>query len=81
MSSSPRLQEFQKASQMLTHTPIIRETKIVALKRDVENGQYRIKAEQVAAKLMRDHLQDLLDLTSAPAKPAPTSDTTDGVHA
>jgi anti-sigma28 factor (negative regulator of flagellin synthesis) len=41
---------------MLVRTIGIRETKISALRKDVENGRYSIKAEQVADKLMKDHL-------------------------
>lgn len=54
--SSPQLWEIQQAGSMLRQTINIRETKIVALKKDVESGEYSIKAEQVAEKLMKDHL-------------------------
>ena len=37
----------------------IRETRVVALRRDVESGHYSVKAEQVAEKLMQDHLLEL----------------------
>jgi flagellar biosynthesis anti-sigma factor FlgM len=59
MSSSPQLWEIQQAGQMVAQTLDIRETKIVTLRKDVESGQYSIKAEQVAEKLMQNHLLDL----------------------
>lgn len=61
MSSSPRLQEIQKAGQMLVQTVEIRETRVVALRKDVESGHYSVKAEQVAEKIMQDHLLGLID--------------------
>ncbi|MGH8068579.1 MAG: flagellar biosynthesis anti-sigma factor FlgM [Candidatus Entotheonellia bacterium] len=56
MNSSPRLREIQQASQILAQTLEIRETMIVALRRDIESGHYSIKADQVAEKIMQDHL-------------------------
>ncbi len=53
---SPRLREMQQAGQMLSQIIEIREIKVVALRNDVETGQYSIKADQVAEKLMKDHL-------------------------
>jgi anti-sigma28 factor (negative regulator of flagellin synthesis) len=38
----------------------IRETRIAALRRDIESGHYCVKAEQVAEKIMEDELLDLL---------------------
>ena len=59
MSFSPRLREIQQASQMLAHTLEIRERRIVALRKDIESGHYSVKADQVAEKIMKDHLLDL----------------------
>jgi anti-sigma28 factor (negative regulator of flagellin synthesis) len=53
---SPRLWEIQQAGRALAQTIDARETKIIALREDVESGHYRIKTEQVAEKLMKDHL-------------------------
>jgi hypothetical protein len=55
----PRLWEIQQASQRLTQILEIRETKIAALRRDIEIGHYSIKAEQVAEKIMEDYLLEL----------------------
>jgi flagellar biosynthesis anti-sigma factor FlgM len=59
MNCSPRLREIQQASQMLTQTLEIRETRIAALRRDIESGHYSVKAEQIAEKIMEDYLLDL----------------------
>jgi anti-sigma28 factor (negative regulator of flagellin synthesis) len=59
MSSSPRLRDIQRAGQMLAHTLEIRKTRIVALRKDIESGHYSVKADQVAEKIMKDHLLDL----------------------
>jgi anti-sigma28 factor (negative regulator of flagellin synthesis) len=59
MNSSPRLREIQQAGQMLDHTLEIRETRMIALRKDIESGHYSIKADQVAEKIMKDHLLDL----------------------
>jgi anti-sigma28 factor (negative regulator of flagellin synthesis) len=59
LNSPPRLQELQRAGQMLAQISEIRETRIIALKRDVESGHYSVRAEQVAEMIMKDHLLDL----------------------
>jgi negative regulator of flagellin synthesis FlgM len=57
---SPQAREIQQAGQLLAQTPDVRETKVVALKQDVESGHYDVKSEQVAEKLVQDHLMGLL---------------------
>jgi flagellar biosynthesis anti-sigma factor FlgM len=59
MSFSLLLREIQQAGQMLAHTLEIRETRIVALRKDIESGHYSVKADQVAEKIMKDNLLDL----------------------
>jgi flagellar biosynthesis anti-sigma factor FlgM len=56
MKSSPLLWEIQQAGQMLTQTLEIRETRITALRKDIESGRYSVKAEQVAEKIIEHHL-------------------------
>jgi flagellar biosynthesis anti-sigma factor FlgM len=61
LNLSPRAQEIQQAGQMVAQTSEeIRETKIVALRRDVANGRYHVHAEQIAEKIVKDHLLNLL---------------------
>ena len=59
MSSSPRSQEIQQAGKLLAQTLEVRDTKVVALRRDIESGHYSVEAEQVAEKIMTDLLLDL----------------------
>jgi flagellar biosynthesis anti-sigma factor FlgM len=56
---SPKAREIRRAGQIVAQTSEVRETKIIELKRDVENGHYRVRAEQVAEKIVRDYLPDL----------------------
>jgi anti-sigma28 factor (negative regulator of flagellin synthesis) len=59
MTSSPRLWEIQQAGKVLAQTLEVRETRIVALRSDIEGGHYSVEAEQVAEKIMKDLLLDL----------------------
>jgi anti-sigma28 factor (negative regulator of flagellin synthesis) len=45
---------------MLAQGSETRETRIAALKHDVESGHYQIRAEQVSEKIAKDHLLNLL---------------------
>jgi flagellar biosynthesis anti-sigma factor FlgM len=58
LSSTAR--EIQQVRQMLAQGSETRETRIAALKHDVESGHYQIRAEQVAEKIAKDHLLNLL---------------------
>jgi flagellar biosynthesis anti-sigma factor FlgM len=60
MTSSPRLLEIQQAGKVLAQTLEVRETRIVALRSDIENGHYSVEVERVAEKIMKDLLVDLL---------------------
>jgi len=60
LNLSPKARELQRAGQMLAQTEEIRETMIVALRRDVASGRYQVQAEQIAEKIVEDHLLDLL---------------------
>jgi anti-sigma28 factor (negative regulator of flagellin synthesis) len=57
--SAPRLREIQQAGKLLAWTSELRETRILALRRDIERGDYRVEAEQVAEKIMKDLLLEL----------------------
>jgi anti-sigma28 factor (negative regulator of flagellin synthesis) len=46
---------------MLAQIVDVRETRVVELQRDVENGHYAVEAEQVAERIVKNHLLDLLD--------------------
>jgi anti-sigma28 factor (negative regulator of flagellin synthesis) len=59
VSSAPRLREIQQASKLLARTSELRETRILALRRDIERGDYHVEVEQVAEKIMKDLLLEL----------------------
>jgi flagellar biosynthesis anti-sigma factor FlgM len=60
LNLSLKAREMQQAGQMLAHIADVREMRVVELRRDVENGHYAVKAEQVAEKIVKNHLLDLL---------------------
>lgn len=47
--------------QLLVQTLEVRETRIIALRRDIESGHYSVKADQVAEKIVKDHFLELFD--------------------
>lgn len=47
--------------QLLVQTLEVRETRIIALRRDIESGHYSVKAAQVAEKIVKDYLLELFD--------------------
>lgn len=46
--------------QMLAHAPAMRDAKVQALRHAVEQGTYRVSAEQLAAKMLQGVLQERL---------------------
>jgi flagellar biosynthesis anti-sigma factor FlgM len=46
--------------QMLAHASAMRGAKVRALRQAVEQGTYRVSAEQLAAKMLQDALQEIL---------------------
>jgi flagellar biosynthesis anti-sigma factor FlgM len=60
LNLSPKAREIQQAGQMLAYSADVREVRVVELRRDIENGHYAIKAEQVAEKIVKNHILDLL---------------------
>jgi flagellar biosynthesis anti-sigma factor FlgM len=59
LNLSPSVRAVEQAGQLLVHTSDVREAKIIALRQEVESGRYVVKADQVAEKIMADHLLDL----------------------
>ena len=60
MTLSPRLWEIQQVEKVLTQILKVRETRIGALRTNIESGHYSVEAERVAEKIMRGLLLDLL---------------------
>jgi negative regulator of flagellin synthesis FlgM len=54
LSQSAR--DLQKAQKALPDLPDIREDKVAALKQQIENGTYDIRADKVAANMLKESL-------------------------
>jgi negative regulator of flagellin synthesis FlgM len=48
--------DLQKAQKALSDLPEIREDKVAALKQQIENGTYDIRADKIAANMLRESL-------------------------
>ena len=57
---TPEAETLQRTRQMLAHTPEMRDAKVQALQQAVEQGTYHVPAEQLAAKMLQDALQEML---------------------
>lgn len=53
---SPRAREYREARKLLAETPDIRAEKVAAVKARLISGRYRIDADQIAARMIRDAL-------------------------
>ena len=56
LSQSAR--DLQKAQKALPDLPDIREDKVAVLKQQIENGTYDIRADKIAAKLLKESLSN-----------------------
>ena len=56
-SISAKAKQMAKAKQVAQDSPDVRDEKIAALKAKIANKQYSVNAEQVADKLVDDHLR------------------------
>ena len=57
---SNRSKEFAKASAVVESSPEIRTEKVDSLKAKVDSGEYKIDADQVAQKMVEEHLSELV---------------------
>ncbi len=57
---SARSREMQKIYEVLQRTPDVRSEKVSELKRLIEEGRYRVKSDDLAEKIIRDSLLDLI---------------------
>jgi anti-sigma28 factor (negative regulator of flagellin synthesis) len=60
MNSAATGRDLQPSDQLLTPTPQTRADKIAQLRRAVESGTYWVSAEQIAEKMLRKSLVDML---------------------
>lgn len=56
LSQSAR--DLQKAQKTLQDLPDIREDKVAALKQQIENGTYDIRADKIAANMLKESLSN-----------------------
>ncbi|MGW8187017.1 MAG: flagellar biosynthesis anti-sigma factor FlgM [Desulfobacterales bacterium] len=62
LSQSAR--DLQRAQRALQDMPDIREDKVAALKQQIENGTYDIRADKIAANMLKESLSN--DISSSP---------------
>ncbi|MGB5421272.1 MAG: flagellar biosynthesis anti-sigma factor FlgM [Desulfobacterales bacterium] len=55
---SQNARDLQKAQKTLQDLPDIREDKVAALKQQIENGTYDIRADKIAANMLKESLRN-----------------------
>ncbi len=56
---SPESKEMKRMHDILAATPDIRSERVDALKNLVESGQYEIKSDEVASKMIKDFIAEM----------------------
>jgi len=54
---SPRAQEMKKAKEIAMAAPDIREDKVAALQKMIDEGKYKVSAKDIADKMVDEELQ------------------------
>lgn len=57
---SARSREMQKIYEVLQTTPDVRAEKVSELKKLIEEGRYQVKSDELAEKMIRESLLDLI---------------------
>ncbi len=57
---SPEARELQRIHDLLEATPSVRTEKVQAVREAVESGQYQVKNEDLADKMIKDALLEFL---------------------
>jgi negative regulator of flagellin synthesis FlgM len=57
---SVQSKEMQKVYDVLQMTPDVRDEKVSALKKSIQEGQYQVDSEAVAEKIIRESILDLV---------------------
>jgi negative regulator of flagellin synthesis FlgM len=57
---SARSREMQKIREILQTTPEVRAEKVSALKKMIEEGKYEVKSEDIADKMIKQGILDLI---------------------
>jgi negative regulator of flagellin synthesis FlgM len=56
---SSRAREMATAKQVAAQTPDVREDRVEALRRQIQNGSYKVDSDAVADRLVDEHLSTL----------------------
>jgi flagellar biosynthesis anti-sigma factor FlgM len=67
--STARSREIARLETLIQAVPDVREAKIREVRAKLRSGQYGVKAEEIAEKIIGDRLLDDLFQTKKPAKP------------
>jgi negative regulator of flagellin synthesis FlgM len=57
---SPKARAIRRATQVLAHTPDLRDAKVRALQQAVQSGTYNVSPEQIAEKMLKEAMVDEL---------------------
>jgi negative regulator of flagellin synthesis FlgM len=57
---STRAKDIRQIKQILDQIPDVREDKVQELKRQIDNGSYRVHADKVAEKMVGESLIDII---------------------
>jgi negative regulator of flagellin synthesis FlgM len=57
---SARSREMQKIHEVLRTVPEVRSEKVAKLKKQIEDGQYRVDSDAIAEKIIKESLLDLI---------------------
>ena len=57
MSISARAQDIQKAKELAKKAPDVREDRVAALQKAIDNGSYNVSAKDIADKMVDEELQ------------------------
>lgn len=60
LSKEAREKQFQEIRRLADETPDVREEKVAALKKAVEDGTYRVRGEEVAKKMIKEGIDDFV---------------------
>ncbi len=53
---SPRAKEIVEAKKMIDSMPDIREEKVAAIKKEIENGTYKVDGKKVALNIIKESI-------------------------
>ncbi|MBW1700768.1 MAG: flagellar biosynthesis anti-sigma factor FlgM [Deltaproteobacteria bacterium] len=53
---SPKAREIREAKKVLSSVPDVREDEVARIKKEIEDGTYRIEGKKLATKMIRESL-------------------------